>query len=1215
MIGEESLTIIRFVGLTSKSKDIVSTIHSLSIQLALAIEQSTENIPRNPTQAIFDYFCGLLNEIPQNKTCIIIIGNVPNISWIPEYLPSNVRFFIGLSHKAILPKDIHFENFLELKELGVEDGLKMLDTLLGEKNRILQNNQREIISKLLQKCSLPSYINLLSEESGRWTSTCLIGMEKLPPDIPSFYTAFFSHLESVHGEILVTKSLAYLTAVSFGLTDMEMDDLLTLDDQVLLEVRPPILSGSTRIPQVCWRKLKTALTPLLRTYQCERLIVVTWAHELSKEAAKLRYLNNPEIAEIVHSNLAEYFGGRWYNISKPIKNGDNIKAANRLLPSQPLQFQNGSFNVRKLINVPQHLFEAGQIDRLEEYILFNFDWLRSKIMALGLDALLDDFSLVNGRDVLLVEHALRDSAALLENDPSSLAVELTGRLLCHCKEYPKIKTLIQQCDAKGVEDCGIIPVTPFHSVPGSPLKHVITLPEVPDVLETLKREFTEEERYVLAKSNKSSTVFILDVKEHRKVASIETSVGKLFSSPCGKFIIIIDEEHDRSIKIHKANNGSFIGQIVPERHIHFPTRPSTGFKCKFSKPSIQNGHCCISVTKESSRLLFFNLSNSKLLSVKGLNGKASLCTLFSSASLLFTNDGPGNICIFKTENMDLVSQVKLGYDAEKAGYPKLLCLTDDCKKAFVCCNGQSSTIYVILLDNEGNADIQFNINVNHQLIEEDVENIIVSPSSNFLLVKSHSHLLVYDNDSQREIQHVERPKYIPAEFQLPGHMTAERLGFQNALFTPDSNYIIASIFRTIFLWPVRATSPSMKPSAVLQTPIGLVNKILAPNSNDSDAAQLMSHQTKSNTIHVWKLASACSHIILTDRLTKPIKSIEVSEGGSALVVSEDCESVGILDMESGRLVDLFTHPRIVKGAAISSKGNYAIISLLGSERGDSNWVWDVDQRRVLLEIGEATAHIQALANSNSFACIHQRANTFRSPSLFCLIEFGDENEDERVQLRYANEMISEEYIENIAEYVLKDMQISTEDRFAVLLSANSYDERQATYADTSLTVIDIRNSLNVKTFDENRLREHDDSLQRIIDFNVHGSNPYLVTLIYSIEERESNQCLGLMEFDICSEVALRIIVDLFSPVVQLDRVLYDKNNQYCIDDQCNVINLDSGLIERKIMEDNLPRSFAHNGRLLIFYNKQKLWVRRMADGSIIGKITTSGELRRIYDLI
>ncbi|CAD5119596.1 DgyrCDS8197 [Dimorphilus gyrociliatus] len=1207
ILDEESLTIIKFVGLTTNSKDIVSTIHSLCIQLALAIEQPTEDIPRNPSQAIIDYFHELLTKIPRGQACTIIIGNVSNVSWIPQYLASNVKILIGLRENAILADNVSVDNFLELKELGKESGLKMLNALLSEKNRILQNDQREIISKLLEKCSLPSYIKLLSEEAARWTSTCLIGIDKLPPDVPTFYAAFFSHLEGMHGEALVSKSLSYLTAVSHGLTDCEMDDLLSLDDQVLLEVCPPVLSGSTRIPHVFWRKLKLSLMSLLRIYQCERLNVSTWAHELSREAAKVRYLRNPEIAESVHLTLAEYFGGRWHDISKPIKNGNSIKAANRLVPSQPLQFENGSFNIRKLMNVPQHLFEAGQIDKLEDNVLFNFDWLRSKLMALGFDALLDDFSLISGRDVLLVEHALRDSADILENNPSNLAVELTGRLLCHCIEYPKIKSLIYQCDVKGIDDCGIIPVTPFHNVPGSPLKTVVTLPEVPDVLEALKKESSNDERYILAKSNKSSTVFVLDAKECRRVATVETSVGELFCSPCGKYIIIIDEEHDRSIKIHDASNGSFIGQIVPERHIQFPSRPSTGFKCKFSKPSLQNGHCCIAATKESSRLLFFSLLTSKLLSVKGLSGKATVCQLFSSADLLLTNDGPANICIFNTENMKLISQVVLGYDTEKAGYPKLVCLTEDCKKAFVCCDGQSTTIYILLLDNEGNADIQFSINVNQQLSGEDVEDMTVSPNNNYFFIKSHSHLVVFDNDTQREIQHIERPSYIPTEFQLPGHMTAERLGFENALFTPDSNYIVSSIFRTIFLWPVRATSPSMKPAAVLQTPIGLVNRILAPNSSGSEAAQLISQQAKSNTIHVWKLASACSHVILTDRLTKPIKAIEVNKCGSALVISEDCESVGILEMDTGRLIDLFTHPRIVKGAAISCDGNYAVISLTGSERGDSNWIWDIKQRKVLLEIGEASASVKALQNSNTFACLHQRANTFRSASLFCLIEFGDFEED-TVQLRYANEIIDEDHVENIAEYVLKDMQLSSEDKFAVLLSANNYDERQATYVGTSLTVIDLKDSLEVKTFDEDRLREHDDSLQKIVDFNVHTNNPYLVTLIYSIEKRENNQCLGLMELDICSEIALRIIVDLFSPVVQLEKVLYENNNQYCIDDQCNVINLDTGLIERKIVDENLPRSFAHNGRLLIFYNQDKLWVRRTADGSIIGKITTSAPI-------
>lgn len=70
---------------------------------------------------------------------------------------------------------------------------------------------------------------------------------------------FLLNLESQYGAVFVRGALGYLTAGRDGLTDVELDDVLSCDDEVLNEVYkyhdPPILD-SIRIPALMWARLK-----------------------------------------------------------------------------------------------------------------------------------------------------------------------------------------------------------------------------------------------------------------------------------------------------------------------------------------------------------------------------------------------------------------------------------------------------------------------------------------------------------------------------------------------------------------------------------------------------------------------------------------------------------------------------------------------------------------------------------------------------------------------------------------------------------------------------------------------------------------------------------------------------------------------------------------------------------------------------------------------
>jgi WD40 repeat protein len=89
-----------------------------------------------------------------------------------------------------------------------------------------------------------------------------------------------------------------------------------------------------------------------------------------------------------------------------------------------------------------HLREAGRKGELQE-LLFQFEWLRAKLEATDVNALLADFDRVSGDSELkLVKGAIGLSAHILAEDKAQLQSQLSGRLLSF--ETPAIQTLLKQ---------------------------------------------------------------------------------------------------------------------------------------------------------------------------------------------------------------------------------------------------------------------------------------------------------------------------------------------------------------------------------------------------------------------------------------------------------------------------------------------------------------------------------------------------------------------------------------------------------------------------------------------------------------------------------------------------------------------------------------------------------------------------------------------------
>lgn len=360
-------------------------------------------------------------------------------------------------------------------------------------------HQLSIVNEALTKCSLPLYAKLVFEEICRWNSFTKVDSKTLPSTIKGIINKLLDNLEKVYGEVFVKYTLSYLTASKNGLSDVELEDVLSLDDDVLNDVFEHWLPPVRRIPPLLIPRLHDALSCYLMEREANGVIVYYWYHRQFIFVAKERYMKDGGHKHYIHSSLAHYYLGTWGG-GKPkpctsrlqilktlsVKGRTEDDQADRKVPLQPLWYSLNSpcgkkisYNLRKLSEMPYHLIESRRFLDLHSQVLLNYRWLHSKLTAMSLQEVLSDFkSAIEAGDgnyeVNLVFNALRLGGSYLNDNPNTLAFDLLGRLLLfYDNQYLGIRSLLQQCDEQSREHSALLPLRQCFDPPKAMLQYVL----------------------------------------------------------------------------------------------------------------------------------------------------------------------------------------------------------------------------------------------------------------------------------------------------------------------------------------------------------------------------------------------------------------------------------------------------------------------------------------------------------------------------------------------------------------------------------------------------------------------------------------------------------------------------------------------------------------------------------------------------------------------
>ncbi len=319
----------RSIGATPSSSDGRSLLESLCRQVSKIYEADETDIPLDYEELIKEFPKRLALATPEKPLILFIdaldqlsdVNNARNLNWLPYDLPKNVKLIVstlpGECYEA-LKRKLPEEYLKNLKPMPPAEGEELLNVWLEVAHRTLQPKQRkEILDNFNREDNgKPLYLQLAFNEARRWKS--YTKKIKLSPDIPGIVHDLFKRLslDENHGEMMVSRSLGYLAAAKNGLSEDELLDVLSDDEEFFRDFlnrafhKPP----ENRLPVIVWSRLYFDLEPYLIERSADGTSLMIFYHRQFREVVKNLYLDKDNKRQR-HTKLATYFNHRWQDPS------------------------------------------------------------------------------------------------------------------------------------------------------------------------------------------------------------------------------------------------------------------------------------------------------------------------------------------------------------------------------------------------------------------------------------------------------------------------------------------------------------------------------------------------------------------------------------------------------------------------------------------------------------------------------------------------------------------------------------------------------------------------------------------------------------------------------------------------------------------------------------------------------------------------------------
>ena len=277
---------------TPSSSTIYKTLLSISEQISEIYNIPITSYP-TVNQLRDQLASNLLSQIPDNEYLLILLDSIDQLhsdaygcKWLPKHCPSNVKCIVSTlpdhenifeNLKYILTEEENI--FINVPPFDVTTVEIVYNDWLQMKHRSLSDKQRLFINDLMKKRQqiLPLFMKLVFDIISVWHSYDPID-EKLNEsnDVDDCIRYLFKRLEVIHNKVLFSRSLCYMTACRNGISQNELEDVLSLDDDVLKSVFQHYIPPVRRLPGILWTRIRNDLDEYITEKEVDDAPVIYW---------------------------------------------------------------------------------------------------------------------------------------------------------------------------------------------------------------------------------------------------------------------------------------------------------------------------------------------------------------------------------------------------------------------------------------------------------------------------------------------------------------------------------------------------------------------------------------------------------------------------------------------------------------------------------------------------------------------------------------------------------------------------------------------------------------------------------------------------------------------------------------------------------------------------------------------------------------------------
>lgn len=313
-VTENSL-VIRFIGIDGKSFYLRNLLKSLCQQLNLiSNRRKSRNIVNTSVPEklveLKMLFRNFLTEYKKHKLVLILDSlenlypqdNAYKLDWLPKYLSSNCRLILSVTAESdelirrLKRKYINETSFITINGLNKEQIELMVQKKLRLNCYRLENTQLDLIRTFLDKNETiyPLHFKMLSEQFLKWKSSYAVEECVLKETLSLSVQYLLKNLETRFNKTLVKHVLCYITITKNGISELELQDVLSLDNDLMIALLSKDIvkqsGNAVRVPWLYISQILEALRSQLITRPFHGVYTIYWRHKIFQQIVFQKYL-------------------------------------------------------------------------------------------------------------------------------------------------------------------------------------------------------------------------------------------------------------------------------------------------------------------------------------------------------------------------------------------------------------------------------------------------------------------------------------------------------------------------------------------------------------------------------------------------------------------------------------------------------------------------------------------------------------------------------------------------------------------------------------------------------------------------------------------------------------------------------------------------------------------------------------------------------------